>query len=98
MTIDNTAGLPDELNITITAEDILDTHDILSRSNTSHCFRCLAPKPEPQPRGWGGLLLESFTRGKYFVFSCPDCLPAVEEWLCGEDDPSLGHIDDLDIR
>lgn len=58
------AGHPGGLNITITAEDIRDTHDILSRSNTSHCFRCLAPKPEPQPRGWGSLLLESFARGE----------------------------------
>lgn len=94
MTIDNS---PDELVITITAEDIRATHEQLSRSNTSHCFRCLTPKPE-QPKGWGSLQLESFARGKYFVFPCPDCLPAVEEWLCGEEDPTLGHIDDLDIR
>lgn len=90
---------PDELVIDITAEDIRDTDEVLARSNTSHCFRCLTPKPEDYERQhWATVLLESITRGKYFVFACPNCVQPVEEWASGYDDEILGDIEDIDIR
>jgi len=88
--------MPDELHIEVTEEDFRTARERMARSELGHCFRCLRAKPmDGDASGWGVLSWEVAPDGSVFLAVCPACNDAVENWLRGEYDETLGksHLD-----